>query len=288
MRTSVLPEGVELEGNVAGSGDLVVRGTLIGNVDLEGVLTVDVGGIVRGEVRVRGMLVRGLVEGPVTALELLKLENGARVVGDVQADRVSAATGAVLRGRVRMTGADRLRRTVGGTLTAPFTSSGSVEAPLVRGETRSESGRGESVARPLDPTRLSTLSAAPHPSESRHDGARPNRNSIRERLTEMPDESRSIPLRHDIRSRVTEPPETRGAAMSFRQPAPFVPVAPTQQRNPASRSESRVEASRPEASRAEASRAEASRAEVGLTAPPPPVIPRIGRVKSRRREEPSG
>ena len=27
MRTSVLPEGVELEGNVAGSGDLVVRGT---------------------------------------------------------------------------------------------------------------------------------------------------------------------------------------------------------------------------------------------------------------------
>ena len=176
MRTSVLPHGVTLEGELRGSGDLVVRGTLIGNVDLDGMLTVDSGAVLRGEVRARAMLVRGEVQGPVTVLELLRLEAGARVLGDVQADRVSAASGSVLRGRVRMTGVDKLRRTVGGTLTAPFTSSGTIEAPR--------------EVRPfIDTARLSTLTGSHAP-------------GVRERATEPP----GVRDRRPMRERTTDTP----------------------------------------------------------------------------------
>lgn len=129
MRTSVFPEGARLAGEVRGAGDLVVLGTIEGAIDLDGALTVEASGLVKGEVRARAMILRGRVEGPVVVLELLRLEAGARLVGDVVADRVSAAGGSLLSGRVRMTGAERLKRTSGGTITAPFTSSGTIAAP---------------------------------------------------------------------------------------------------------------------------------------------------------------
>lgn len=265
MRTSVLPEGVQLTGQIRGSGDLVVRGVLIGNVDLDGLLTIEAGGLLRGEVRARSMIVRGLVEGPVVTLELLRLESGARVVGDVQADRVSAASGAVIRGRVRMTGADRLRRTAGGTLTAPFTSSGAVEAPRVEAH--------KDVKTTLDPARLASLgqaslseSASFVPIAPVHP---PREHGIRDRTTEAPEERTSI-LRQDLRSRVTESPDLHRRQAKVRAPLPVaspVPVVPRVERAPvpseaAPRGQSMV-----------------------VAAPPPPVIPRIGRVKSRRRED---
>ncbi len=243
MRTSVLPAGVALEGEVRGSGDLVVRGTLIGSVDLDGLLTIEPGAVLRGEVRARAMVVRGEVEGPVTVLELLRLEAGARVLGDVQADRVSAASGAVLRGRVRMTGADRLRRTVGGTLTAPFTSSGTFDAPT-------------DVRPPLTPARLSTLTGAPAP-EPEERAAAPG---IRERTTEPPD----VRDRGAIRDRTTDTP-LRGVP----RPPLDAPRAALEAQRAA------LEAQRPPVD-----------ASLGAKpgAPPPPVVPRLGRVRSQRRD----
>lgn len=233
MRTSVLPAGVTLEGELRGSGDLVVRGTLIGNVDLDGMLTIDAGAVVRGEVRARSMVVRGELEGPVTVLELLRLEAGARVLGDVQADRVSAASGSVLRGRVRMTGADRLRRTVGGTLTAPFTSSGTLTAPSSNGALEAPE------VRPAIPAaRLSTLTGTPAVAQSVP--------GVRERATEPPD----VRDRRPIRERTTDTP-MHGAP----RPAPPAPALGGHAPKP--------------------------------LGPPPPVVPRLGRVRSQRRDGPA-
>jgi cytoskeletal protein CcmA (bactofilin family) len=234
MRTSVLPAGVTLEGELRGSGDLVVRGTMVGSVDLDGMLTIDAGAVLRGEVRARAMVVRGEVEGPVTVLELLRLEAGAKVLGDVQADRVSAASGSVLRGRVRMTGADRLRRTVGGTLTAPFTSSGTLEAP---GEVRA----------PIPAERLSSLTAA---------------HGIRERATEPPE----VRDRRPLREGTTDTPMRRMPRQAV--PALSAPI-------PASAASPNMSAASPKM------------VAPGPIGPPAPVIPRLGRVRSQRREDPT-
>lgn len=240
MRTSVLPEGATLEGEIRGTGDLVVRGTVLGALDVDGSITVDATGRVRGEIRARSMVVRGEVEGPVNVVELLRLDAGGKVVGDVVADRVSAATGALLRGRVRMTGAERLKRTAGGTLTAPFTSSGMIEAP-------SEMPR----ALPIE-----VLASA---------GA-----SIRERVTEVPHDH----TRQMRRDRLTDKAEGTGAG-ELRAPIPPIRVAVTL---PA-----------PEAPEARPLEVRPEPLETKHAKPPPPprtgppVVPRLGRVRSRGR-----
>lgn len=254
MRASILPAGVELEGEVRGTGDLVVRGQVLGSVDVDGVVTVDASGSVRGEIRARAMIVRGLVEGPVTVLELLRLEPGARVLGDVQADRVSAATGAVLRGRVRMTGADRLRRTVGGTLTAPFTSSGQIEAPRPEG------------LPPLSASAMGGLAAPGLPRVGTVDRVGPDSvpAGIRERMTEAPHER--VERRESLRQRSTDTTQMRAMAA----------------RDAASR-----EASRAPVVLTSEPPAELPRLERAMTGPPAPVVPKLGRVRSRRTQEPT-
>ena len=145
---SRLPRGVTLEGAIRGQGDLRVAGEVLGPIEIDGHLVIEDGGVVRGEIRARTITISGILEGNATALELVRLEPGARMTGDARAERVSAAQGALLKGRVRTSQEraqlERMRRTTGGTLLAPFSSSGSILAPP---SDRSASG---DVVAPID------------------------------------------------------------------------------------------------------------------------------------------
>ncbi|MBX7196460.1 MAG: polymer-forming cytoskeletal protein, partial [Sandaracinaceae bacterium] len=154
---SRLPRGVVLEGSIRGQGDLRVAGEVLGPIEIDGHLVIEAGAAVRGEVRARTITVAGLLEGNATALELVRLEPGARMTGDARAERVSAAQGALLKGRVRTSQEraqlERMRRTTGGTLLAPFSSSGSILSPLERsssGELAAPSSSGALHAPTLD------------------------------------------------------------------------------------------------------------------------------------------
>jgi cytoskeletal protein CcmA (bactofilin family) len=241
----VFPEGARLVGEVRGAGDLVVRGTIEGAIDLDGALTVEATGLVKGEVRARSMILRGRVEGPVVVLELLRLDAGARLAGDVVADRVSAAGGSLLSGRVRMTGAERLKRTAGGTITAPFTSSGTIAAP------RSSSG---------------TIAAPAPPGELRppHEPQRP---------TALPPESLGGPAAAREASVARPSPGAAAPLLSVAPqhavvtlPSPASPIAAITLPIPAS-SPAAITLPAPE-----------DRASKG-----PPAVPRLGRVQSRGR-----
>lgn len=129
-RGSVLPEGVTLEGEIRGQGDLVVAGVVNGPVQIDGHLAIEAGATVRGEVKARSISIRGTLLGPAIADETIRLEPGARMVGDARADRVAVVDGAMLRGRITMTGGQPSRRSsAGGTPAARPTSSGAVIAP---------------------------------------------------------------------------------------------------------------------------------------------------------------
>lgn len=128
IRTSRIPEGVVVEGQIRGQGDLVIAGLVEGTIDVDGLVVVEATGQVRGPIRARSLVVGGAVQGNLQADETVRLESGARVVGDVMAERVSAALGAMVRGRVRMAGAERLDRTEGGTIRAPWSSAGTLVA----------------------------------------------------------------------------------------------------------------------------------------------------------------
>ena len=134
MRTSRLPQGAHFDGRIRGQGDLIIAGAVDGPIEIDGQLTIEATGVVRGDIRARSIAIAGHVEGNAHAIELIRLEPGAKMIGDARAERVSAGTGALLRGRIRTSTeraqSERMRRTSGGTLLAPFSSSGGTAAPV--------------------------------------------------------------------------------------------------------------------------------------------------------------
>ena len=106
-RSSVLPAGMTLVGDVGGEDDLVVHGTVEGEVHIDGALVVEQEGSVRGNVQARTIAIRGLVVGDASATESIRVDEGGRMVGDVRAPRVNIVKGARFRGHVHMTGRGR-------------------------------------------------------------------------------------------------------------------------------------------------------------------------------------
>ncbi len=111
-RPSILPNGMKLIGDVSGEEDLVIFGTIDGEVHVDGAVVVEEGGVVHGNVRGRTVTVRGVVVGDAKAESAIRVDEGGQMVGDVRAPRVNIVKGARFRGHVHMTAPD-------GTLAAP-------------------------------------------------------------------------------------------------------------------------------------------------------------------------
>jgi cytoskeletal protein CcmA (bactofilin family) len=98
---SVIGRTTRIQGRVSGSVDLEVQGFVAGDIAVDGDVTVDAHGMVGAGVRGRRLVVRGAIKGDLVGEEAVSLEDGARVVGDVRAPRVSIAPGALVRGFVQ-------------------------------------------------------------------------------------------------------------------------------------------------------------------------------------------
>jgi cytoskeletal protein CcmA (bactofilin family) len=98
---SVIGRTTRVQGRVSGSVDLEVQGFVAGEISVDGDVTVDAHGMVGAGVRGRRLVIRGAIKGDLVGEEAVSLEEGARVVGDVRAPRVSIAPGALVRGFVQ-------------------------------------------------------------------------------------------------------------------------------------------------------------------------------------------
>lgn len=96
-------KSVVIKGELSGSEDLVIEGTVEGKVALgEHVLTVGTHGKIKAEVFAKIVIVRGEVVGNVTASEKLDIRDSGSVEGDIVSPVVAIAEGAHLRGSVDM------------------------------------------------------------------------------------------------------------------------------------------------------------------------------------------
>src|SRR5450755_825919 len=102
---TVIGRGANVVGTVSGAVDLTIHGRVEGEVSVEGDVTIEAEGLVAAGVTGRLVIVRGAVKGDVTAEDGIRLEEGARVVGDLRAPRVSVTRGALVRGYVQTSGA---------------------------------------------------------------------------------------------------------------------------------------------------------------------------------------
>jgi cytoskeletal protein CcmA (bactofilin family) len=127
---TVIGQGIFLRGSIKGDGDVEIRGRIEGDVEVGGEVTIGEGALVKADVTARRITVRGAVAGNLTGEDGVRLEDGARVVGDLRGAGIGIAEGALLRGNVQ-TGSG----TEGGTRTrtrqqaAPIRAASRVEAP---------------------------------------------------------------------------------------------------------------------------------------------------------------
>ncbi len=98
---TVIGRSMKVRGEFSGSDDLLVDGEIDGVLKLASSrLTVRAEGLVRAMVLAQEVIVIGRIEGEIRATGRVELRNGAVVVGDIFAGRLSMEDGAVLRGRV--------------------------------------------------------------------------------------------------------------------------------------------------------------------------------------------
>jgi cytoskeletal protein CcmA (bactofilin family) len=98
---TVIGREIKFRGDITGSTDLLIDGEVDGMIRLPTArLTVRADGRVRASVVAQDVVVIGFIEGEIRATGRVELRNGAVVLGDVFATRLSIEDGATLRGTV--------------------------------------------------------------------------------------------------------------------------------------------------------------------------------------------
>jgi cytoskeletal protein CcmA (bactofilin family) len=98
---AVIGKSVEIRGEVKGSEDLVVDGHVEGTITLtESRLTIGPNARVEANVSARDVVVLGTLNGNIHATGRIELRQGSNVVGDVTSARLSIEENANFRGKV--------------------------------------------------------------------------------------------------------------------------------------------------------------------------------------------
>ncbi len=98
--TSVIATGTSFTGEITGKGDFVIYGQINGDCDVDGALTVAVGGQWTGTINASNIIIAGQVDGDVNAKARLEVAASARVTGRISAASIALAEGAVIDGNV--------------------------------------------------------------------------------------------------------------------------------------------------------------------------------------------
>ena len=100
-RHATLGPTLSLDGDLYTEQDLVVRGTITGNIDMpDHALTIAPDGRVAGRVFARAVTVDGVFEGNLTATARVQVFAGGTVRGEVSTPRFFVEDGAVVEGKV--------------------------------------------------------------------------------------------------------------------------------------------------------------------------------------------
>jgi len=99
---SSLSPDLQFHGEVRGGDDLIVEGTIEGQIDIKGHVTVNPSGVVRAEVRARKVFISGKVFGNVAGEEAVELHPSGYLEGNIQSPKVIIHEGAQFKGSVDM------------------------------------------------------------------------------------------------------------------------------------------------------------------------------------------
>ena len=98
--TSQIGAGFLFEGALEGKGNYLVQGEIVGDGDVEGMVTLAAGAYWKGNVNADYVQVAGKIEGNVVATSKIELAATAEVTGDLSAPLIAIAEGAQYQGTI--------------------------------------------------------------------------------------------------------------------------------------------------------------------------------------------
>lgn len=103
---SYLGPGCVFEGEIRGHGSLECHGKIQGTIELDGDVVIGERGAAKAKVAGRKVVVDGILEGNALGGERVEVGATGQVLGDIRAQSVSFAEGAVFEGNVEMRSAN--------------------------------------------------------------------------------------------------------------------------------------------------------------------------------------
>jgi cytoskeletal protein CcmA (bactofilin family) len=101
---SVIGHDVSIKGDVVGTTDMEFRGSLEGNLDLDGFLWLRQDGRVEGNLSATDLLVEGEVRGEIRVSGKVELRSSCHVEGNISAQGVAIGEGGFFEGTITMAG----------------------------------------------------------------------------------------------------------------------------------------------------------------------------------------
>jgi cytoskeletal protein CcmA (bactofilin family) len=96
-------KSVVIKGELSGSEDLYVDGTVEGTIQLQGNnLVIGPNGHVHADVNAKGVVVHGKMEGNIRTSDRVELRKSAVIVGDIVTQRIAIEDGAYFKGKVEI------------------------------------------------------------------------------------------------------------------------------------------------------------------------------------------
>lgn len=101
--TTYIAASTKIVGTIAGKGAYVFCGTVEGDCDIDGPVTLAEGGQWKGTLKGTDIVVAGVVEGDVAAKQRVEILGSARVTGSLAGNSIAVAEGAIIEGEIKVT-----------------------------------------------------------------------------------------------------------------------------------------------------------------------------------------
>jgi cytoskeletal protein CcmA (bactofilin family) len=99
---NILNSDVELKGTIRFSGELVFDGKLDGDITSEGSLQLGDNAVIKGNISVNAVVLRGKINGNVTAREKIDIKTKTELFGDIRAPKLVMEEGVTFVGQTEV------------------------------------------------------------------------------------------------------------------------------------------------------------------------------------------
>src|SRR5213080_4254608 len=99
---NVLNSDIEFKGNLRFSGELTLDGKLEGDITSDGTLNLGDNAVVKGNITATSVIVRGKINGNITAREKIEIKSRTELFGDIRSARLVMEDGVTFVGQTEV------------------------------------------------------------------------------------------------------------------------------------------------------------------------------------------